>query len=98
VAFVMFLGFDWTERNLGLLQIEPGLWSYALLYLGVDFLFYWPLALIGFEAAMIVPVVAVHLVVQFLPHTRAVKRLGFLETFLNCPTHHRVPTRSTRST
>jgi len=135
VAFVMFLGFDWTERNLGLRRIEPSLASYALLYLGVDFLFYWfhraghslnffwaahaphhsseelnytvairasltqraasfafywPLALVGFPAAMIVPVVAVHLVIQFLPHTRAVKRLGFLETFLNCPTHHRV--------
>ncbi len=135
VAFVMFLGFDWTERHLGLMRIEASLASYALLYLAVDFLFYWfhraghtrnvfsaahaphhsseelnytvairasltqraasflfywPLALVGFEAAMIVPVVAVHLVVQFLPHTRAVKRLGFLESFLNCPTHHRV--------
>jgi hypothetical protein len=39
---------------------------------------------------MLVPEVAIHLVIQFLPHTRAVGRLGFLEAFLNCPTHHRV--------
>lgn len=136
VAFLMFLGFDWIERRFGLLEIEPGPLSWALLYLGVDFLFYWfhraghslnlfwaahaphhsseelnytvairasvtqraasfffywPLAVVGFPAAMIVPAVAVHLVIQFLPHTRAVTRLpGWIEGFVNCPTHHRV--------
>lgn len=55
-----------------------------------SFLFYWPLALVGFPAEMILPTVAVHLVLQFLPHTRVVRRLGLLEWVLNCPTHHRV--------
>jgi hypothetical protein len=55
-----------------------------------SFFFFLPLALLGFPASMIVPTVAVHLLVQFLPHTRVVRRLGWLETFLNCPAHHRV--------
>lgn len=136
VAFLMFLGFDWIEARFGLFEIAPTPLNWALLYLGVDFLFYWfhraghsinllwaahaphhsseelnytvairasltqraasfffywPLALLGFPAAMLVPTIAVHLVIQFLPHTRAVKRLpAWIESFLNCPTHHRV--------
>jgi len=56
-----------------------------------SFIFYWPLAVIGFSPEMILPVVALHLVIQFVPHTRVIPNLGpWIETWLNTPSHHRV--------
>lgn len=52
--------------------------------------FYLPLALIGVPAEMFIASYALNLVYQFWIHTRAVGRLGWLETFLNTPSHHRV--------
>ena len=49
-----------------------------------------PLALLGFEPAHIVAVVAINLGFQFFVHTQAVGRLGWLEKVFNTPTHHRV--------
>ena len=53
-------------------------------------LFWLPLALLGFEPTLIVAVVAINLGVQFFVHTEAVGRLGVLEWVLNTPSHHRV--------
>lgn len=53
-------------------------------------LFWLPLASIGFAPAHIVLVVAVNLAVQFFVHTELVGRLGWLEAVFNTPSHHRV--------
>jgi sterol desaturase/sphingolipid hydroxylase (fatty acid hydroxylase superfamily) len=52
--------------------------------------FWLPLALIGFEPTHIVAVVAINLGFQFFVHTQAVRRLGWLEQVFNTPSHHRV--------
>jgi sterol desaturase/sphingolipid hydroxylase (fatty acid hydroxylase superfamily) len=53
-------------------------------------LFWLPLAWLGFAPAHIVAVVAINLGFQFFVHTQAVGRLGWLEHVLNTPSHHRV--------
>ena len=53
-------------------------------------LFWLPLALIGFSPRHIVVVVAINLGFQFFVHTEAVGRLGWLEHVFNTPSHHRV--------
>jgi alkylglycerol monooxygenase len=56
-----------------------------------SFLFYWPLALIGFSPEMILPVVALNLILQLIPHTRVVGRLpNWIHSWLNTPYHHQV--------
>ena len=53
-------------------------------------LFWLPLALIGFQPVHIVAVVAINLGFQFFVHTQAVGKLGWLEHVFNTPSHHRV--------
>jgi sterol desaturase/sphingolipid hydroxylase (fatty acid hydroxylase superfamily) len=53
-------------------------------------LFWLPLALIGFDPLHIVAVVAINLGFQFFVHTQAVGKLGWLEKVFNTPSHHRV--------
>jgi sterol desaturase/sphingolipid hydroxylase (fatty acid hydroxylase superfamily) len=53
-------------------------------------LFWLPLALIGFQPKHIVAVVAINLGFQFFVHTEAVRKLGWLEYVFNTPSHHRV--------
>ncbi|MBL8953143.1 MAG: sterol desaturase family protein [Myxococcaceae bacterium] len=56
-----------------------------------SFFFYWPLALLGFEPMAVVSMVAFHLVLQLIPHTRVVPKLPrFIESWMNTPSHHRV--------
>lgn len=56
-----------------------------------SFFFYWPLALVGFPAEWVIAMVAFHLVLQLLPHTRVVPKLpAFIESWMNTPSHHRV--------
>ncbi len=56
-----------------------------------SFFFYWPLALFGFKAEWVIAMVAFHLVLQLLPHTRVVPKLPrFIESWMNTPSHHRV--------
>jgi sterol desaturase/sphingolipid hydroxylase (fatty acid hydroxylase superfamily) len=52
--------------------------------------FWLPLAWIGFPPKHIVAVVAINLGFQFFVHTQAVHRLGWLEYVFNTPSHHRV--------
>lgn len=55
-----------------------------------SFLFYWPLALVA-KPEVVLPLVGLHLLIQLIPHTRAIKRLPpWIESWLNTPTHHRV--------
>jgi sterol desaturase/sphingolipid hydroxylase (fatty acid hydroxylase superfamily) len=53
-------------------------------------LFWLPLAWIGFQPRHIVAVVAINLGFQFFVHTEAVGKLGWLEYVFNTPSHHRV--------
>jgi len=52
--------------------------------------FYAPLALIGVPPLVFVSVNALSTLYQFWIHTELVGRLGWLEAFLNTPSHHRV--------
>jgi sterol desaturase/sphingolipid hydroxylase (fatty acid hydroxylase superfamily) len=54
------------------------------------FLFYVPLALIGFNPLAIATVLGANLAYQFFIHSELVPRLGPLEWVLNTPTHHKV--------
>lgn len=57
----------------------------------LSFFFYWPLALLGYTAGEVVAMVAFHLVLQLIPHTRVVPKLpAFVESWMNTPSHHRV--------
>lgn len=53
-------------------------------------LFWLPLAWIGFDPKHVVAVVAINLAFQFFVHTEAVGKLGWLEKVFNTPSHHRV--------
>jgi sterol desaturase/sphingolipid hydroxylase (fatty acid hydroxylase superfamily) len=55
-----------------------------------SWVFYIPLALLGFPLVMYLTVYSINLLYQFWIHTRAIGTLGFLESFLNTPSHHRV--------
>lgn len=52
--------------------------------------FWLPLAWLGFEPKNIIAVVAINLGFQFFVHTEAVGKLGWLEKIFNTPSHHRV--------
>lgn len=53
-------------------------------------LFWLPLAWIGFAPSHIIAVVAINLAFQFFVHTQAIGKLGWLEQVFNTPSHHRV--------
>lgn len=56
-----------------------------------SFLFYWPLAVFGFAPSVILPMVALNLVLQFIPHTRVIPKLPtWIDSWLNTPWHHQV--------
>jgi len=52
--------------------------------------FWLPLAWLGFEPTHIVAVVAINLAFQFFVHTQAIGKLGWLEHVFNTPSTHRV--------
>ncbi|SKA66981.1 sterol desaturase family protein [Enterovibrio nigricans] len=53
-------------------------------------LFWTPLIVIGFPPSSVVLIVALNLGFQFFVHTRIVKKLEWIETIFNTPSHHRV--------
>ena len=55
-----------------------------------NFLFFLPLAWIGFHPIAILAMLGANLVYQFFVHTEFAPRLGPLEWVLNTPAHHRV--------
>ncbi len=54
------------------------------------FFFYFPLALLGFDPVMLILASGINLLYQFWIHTEAIGKMGFLEKFMNTPSHHRV--------
>lgn len=56
-----------------------------------SFIFYWPLVIVGFSPALVIEMVAFHLLLQFMPHTRVVPKFSpWIEKIFNTPSHHRV--------
>jgi alkylglycerol monooxygenase len=55
-----------------------------------SFMFYWPLVFVGFRPELIYMATGIHLFLGFLPHTLTIRRLGWLEAWVNTPSHHRV--------
>ncbi|MFT0168829.1 sterol desaturase family protein [Paraburkholderia mimosarum] len=53
-------------------------------------MFWIPLALLGFTPEQVVAIVLVNLAFQFFVHTQAIGKLGWLEYVLNTPSMHRV--------
>jgi alkylglycerol monooxygenase len=49
-----------------------------------------PLALLGFSPVQLVMAHGINLLYQFWIHTEKIDKLGFLEWFMNTPSHHRV--------
>lgn len=54
------------------------------------FPYYLPVALLGFETMYFVLAIGFNLLYQFWIHTEAIRKMGWLETVLNTPSHHRV--------
>ncbi len=63
---------------------EP--WIIALYY---NVLWFW-LPLIGFQPWMVICMVSINQIYQFWTHASFIGKLGFLEWFMNTPSHHRV--------
>jgi len=55
-----------------------------------SWVFYLPLALLGFPPLVFLACSSINTLYQFWIHTRLIGKLGFLELFLNTPSHHRV--------
>lgn len=55
-----------------------------------SWVFYLPLAVLGFPPVMFLTVSSINTLYQFWIHTRAIGKLGPLEWVLNTPSHHRV--------
>jgi len=55
-----------------------------------SWVFYLPLAFVGFSPQMFITIKGINLVYQFWIHTRLIGTMGFLEWFMNTPSHHRV--------
>ncbi len=54
------------------------------------FVFFLPLILIGFPPKMVFSLFAINLIYQFFLHTELFPKWGWLELYLNTPSHHRV--------
>ena len=65
--------------------LRQGWWEYMYKYL----LWLW-LPLLGFHPIMVLTQMSLSLIYQFWIHTEYIDRLGFLELFMNTPSHHRV--------
>ncbi|HEX9807241.1 MAG TPA: sterol desaturase family protein [Alteraurantiacibacter sp.] len=60
-------------------------------FIAASFIFRWPLALIGFEPAMIIFCGGLNLIYQFWIHTEVIRHLPrWFEAVMNTPSHHRV--------
>lgn len=55
-----------------------------------SFVFWLWMPLVGFQSVMIFTMQAISLLYQFWIHTELVRKMGFLESVFNTPSHHRV--------
>lgn len=132
---LFFLGYMYIFEHLRLFTLPNTIWTWLILFFGVDFFYYWfhrmshqvnalwaahivhhqseeynltvalrqswfqgwfswvfylPLAFVGFDPIMFLTVSAFNTLYQFWIHTRLIKNMGFLEHIFNTPAHHRV--------
>ncbi len=132
---VLFIGYMYIFEHWHLFEIPNTIWTWIILFIGVDFFYYWfhrmshqinalwaahivhhqseeynltvalrqswfqgwfswvfylPLALIGFDPIIFLTLSSFNTLYQFWIHTRTIKSMGFLEYILNTPSHHRV--------
>jgi sterol desaturase/sphingolipid hydroxylase (fatty acid hydroxylase superfamily) len=135
VAKGIFFAFFTLCNKVALFDIPVTWWSWILLFLANDLIFYWfhrishevrlfwafhvahhssqqynfstavrnnfliqtfryvawaPVALLGFDPLAIILMDSLAYFYQLFIHTQLIRRLGFLERFLNTPSHHRV--------
>ena len=131
----LFFGYKYIFDHWRLFELPKTIWVWIILFIGVDFFYYWfhrmshqvnalwaahivhhqseeynltvalrqswfqgwfswvfylPLALIGFDPLMFLTLSTFNTLYQFWIHTRTIKSMGFLEYILNTPSHHRV--------
>lgn len=131
----LFFGYFYIYTHWKIWEVPVTWWSWIILFIGVDFFYYWfhrasheinalwaahivhhqseeynltvalrqswfqgwfswifylPLAVIGFEPIMFLTMTAFNTLYQFWIHTKAIKTMGFLEYVINTPSHHRV--------
>ncbi|MBC7616833.1 MAG: sterol desaturase family protein [Pedobacter sp.] len=131
----LFFGYSYIFEHWRLFDLPRTMWVLIILFIGVDFFYYWfhrmshqvnalwaahivhhqseeynltvalrqswfqswfswvfylPLAFIGFDPLLFVTLSAFNLLYQFWIHTRVIKSMGILEYILNTPSHHRV--------
>lgn len=55
-----------------------------------SWVFYLPLAIVGFPTWMFITTASLNTIYQFWIHTQSIKKMGWLEKILNTPSHHRV--------
>ncbi len=72
------------EYNLTVALRQP--WFFSMM----TFVMFLPIALFGFSPMLLLIVSGIDILYQFWIHTQFVPKLGFLEWFLNTPSHHRV--------
>lgn len=72
------------EYNLTVALRQP--WFFS----AMTFFMFLPLAWLGFKPELLLIVAGIDILFQFWIHTRYIGKLGFLELFLNTPSHHRV--------
>ncbi|WP_316748310.1 sterol desaturase family protein [Pedobacter gandavensis] len=131
----VFFGYLYIFEHWRLFDLPQNIWVWLLLFLGVDFFYYWfhrmshqvnalwaahivhhqseeynltvalrqswfqgafswvfylPLAFLGFDPLMFLTLSTFNTLYQFWIHTRLIKSMGPLEYILNTPSHHRV--------
>ncbi|SHE60624.1 sterol desaturase family protein [Pedobacter caeni] len=131
----LFFGYKYIFENWRAFDLPQSIWIWILLFIGVDFFYYWfhrmshqvnalwaahivhhqseeynltvalrqswfqgwfswvfylPLAFVGFDPIMFLTLSSFNTLYQFWIHTRAIKSMGPLEWILNTPSHHRV--------
>ena len=77
-----------SSENMNLSTALRQNFTYAIS--GTWILWWIPAALVGFDKNWALIAIEGNLVYQFFLHTEQVKRLGWLESFMNTPSHHRV--------
>lgn len=55
-----------------------------------SWVFYLPLALLGFSPIMFVAMASLNTIYQFWIHTQTINKMGWFESIFNTPSHHRV--------